>query len=151
MRLPRPRRGAHGGGRGGLPLVPRVPARATLGRKPPGARLFPTVGIAASLHELRYRHPWLDRATRFYLADLDIRPPREAHRLRFALRFLDALGERERFKRRPDRTAPRRTRGRVTARRRLAGGVGFGVGGIASGVARLHDARGARSAPRART
>src|SRR5699024_8088192 len=38
-------------------------------------------------------HPWRDRATAFCVEDLRRDPPREAHRLRQAFRFVDAIGD----------------------------------------------------------
>jgi hypothetical protein len=58
-----------------------------------------TIGIAATLHELRYEHPWLERATAYALAELDREPPDEAHLLRYALRFAAALHDAARVER----------------------------------------------------
>jgi hypothetical protein len=55
--------------------------------------LNPTVGIAASLRALGFEHEWLDSATAFCLDELSRRPPKDAHALRDALRFLDLVGD----------------------------------------------------------
>jgi hypothetical protein len=61
--------------------------------------LHPALGIAASLHELGFAHPWRDRATAFALNEIDRNPPDDAHVLRDAFRLLDALGDEERVPR----------------------------------------------------
>jgi hypothetical protein len=58
-----------------------------------------TIGIAAALHELGFRHPWLDRATDYALAEFDREPPDEAHLLRYSLRLAVALDDSARLER----------------------------------------------------
>jgi hypothetical protein len=64
--------------------------------RPSFQRVF---GIAASLHELRFDHPWLDRVTPACLEELDFRPPTDAHLIHDALRLLEVLGEGHRARR----------------------------------------------------
>lgn len=61
--------------------------------RPSFQRVF---GVAASLHELRFDHPWLDRVTPQCLEELDRRLPTDAHLIHDALRLLEALGDADR-------------------------------------------------------
>ena len=57
--------------------------------------LGPALSIAAVLHTWGVHHPWLDRATRACLGGLEREPPDDAHALREAFVFADAVTEAE--------------------------------------------------------
>lgn len=87
---------------GGVPFVlttvkdaPRAPWWDTDEEAPP-ASLNPTASIAGLLHKHGYRHPWLERATRFCWKQLEGDAEFEVHTLLSVLLFLEHVVEKGR-------------------------------------------------------
>ncbi len=95
-----------------LPTVLDFPRASHYADVDDEASLTATAGIAASMHALGMRSPWLERATETCFRIIEASPPDDAHRYFSVLRFLEHVPDQDRATGLAERVGP----GLVSAR-----------------------------------